>query len=86
MGPWVDGKMEHTNYANLQWSLDVAEGLLQRWGDHSAFGAFEPINEPWWNTDLDILKDFYRQVRKMVQKYSPQAYFVFHDSFRYDVN
>ena len=71
MGPWVDGKMEHVNYANLQWALDVAEGLLQRWGSHSAFKAFEPVNEPWWETDLDVLKDFYRQVRKMVQRYSP---------------
>lgn len=60
MGPWVDGQMEHINYANLQWSLDVSEGLLQRWGDHSAFMAFEPVNEPWWNTNLDVLKDFYR--------------------------
>lgn len=57
-----------------------------RWGNHSAFGAFEPVNEPWWNTPLEPLKDMYRQVRKLVQRYSPQAYFVFHDSFRYDEN
>ena len=44
------------------------------------------MNEPWWNTDLTVLKDFYRQVRKMVQRLAPQAYFVFHNSFRYDVN
>lgn len=28
----------------------------------------------------------YRTVRKLVQRYAPQAYFVFHDSFRYDEN
>lgn len=28
----------------------------------------------------------YRKVRKLVQRYAPQAHFVFHDSFRYDPN
>lgn len=57
--------------------------MLQRWGKHPAFAAFEPLNEPWWNTDIDILKDFYRKVRKLVQKYTPNAYFVFHNKFAY---
>jgi hypothetical protein len=26
----------------------------------------------------------YRKVRKLVQRFAPQAWFVFHDSFRYD--
>jgi len=30
------------------------------------------------------LKDFYRRVRKLVQKYTPNAKFVFHDSFIYE--
>lgn len=41
------------------------------------------MNEPWWNTPLDTLRDYYREVRPLVQKYAPQAKFVFHDSFRY---
>jgi len=55
-----EGKTDHINYGNVQWGLDVAEGLLLRWGTHPAFGAFEPVNEPWWNSDLVVLKDFYR--------------------------
>lgn len=47
-------------------ALDVAEGILGKWGSHSAFAAFEPLNEPWKQTPLDALKDFYRKVRKMV--------------------
>jgi len=42
------------------------------------------VNEPWWNTPLDPLFDFYREVRKLVRRYAPQADFIFHDSFRYD--
>ena len=60
------GKYDHINYDNLKWSTDVSEHLLQRWGNHSAFFAYEPVNEPWWNTNLDVLKDFYRDVRKLV--------------------
>jgi glucan 1,3-beta-glucosidase len=86
LGPWGNNGMSHINYSNIQWSLEVCEKLLQRWGSHSAFGAFEPVNEPWWNTDMDLLKEFYRAVRKLTQRYAPQAYFVFHDSFRYDAN
>lgn len=33
-------------------------------------------------TDINLLADFYRQVRKLVQRLAPAAYFVFHDSFR----
>jgi len=60
------GEVGNINYAHIKWGLDVAEGFLTRWGSHSAFGAFQPVNEPWWNTPLPVLKDFYREVRKMV--------------------
>lgn len=46
-------------------------GLLKKWGAHSAFGALEPVNEPWPNTPLDVLKPFYRLVKKLVDKYAP---------------
>jgi hypothetical protein len=59
--------------------------MLQRWGSHPALIGFEPVNEPK-NTNLVVLKDFYRQVRKLVQRYAPQAYFVFHDGFHEDWN
>lgn len=68
----------------MQRSLDVSENLLKKWGTHSALYAFEPINEPWLETEIPLLKDFYRKVRKMVQRYAPQAYFVMHDSFRFN--
>jgi aryl-phospho-beta-D-glucosidase BglC (GH1 family) len=46
--------------------LNQVEALLKRFGAHSAVIGFEPVNEPWWNSDINILKDFYRSVRKMV--------------------
>ena len=85
MGQWniTTGKYDHINFDHLEWSLAVSEKLLKRWGSHSAMKAFEPVNEPWWNSDIDVLKAFYKRVRPMVQKLSPQSYFVFHDAFIY---
>jgi len=59
-------KYDNINYDNINWSIRNSEKLLQRWGNHPAFGAFEPVNEPWWNSNIDVLKDFYRAVRKLV--------------------
>lgn len=60
------------------------EALLKRYGSHPALIGFEPVNEPYATNDIHLLMDFYRVVRKLVQRYAPQAYFVFHDSFRAD--
>lgn len=30
------------------------------------------------------MKNFYQEIRKLVQKYAPQAKFVFHDAFQKD--
>lgn len=86
MGDWniAEGKYDRINYDHINWSIQNSENLLKRWGSHKAFGSFEPVNEPWWSSDIDVLKNFYRSVRPLVQKHAPQAHFVFHDSFHYD--
>ena len=64
------------------------EALLKRYAvkHQQAFGAFEPINEPWAPTDMTILKDFYRKSRDLLTRYAPHATFVFHDAFIFDPN
>lgn len=71
------------NFDNIAWSLDVSENLLIRYGNHSAFGGYQPVNEPWYLTPMNALKEFYRDVRKLVRRYAPQAKFIFHDAFHY---
>lgn len=58
------------------------EDFLKKFGSHPALIGYEPVNEPLQTTDIHLLADYYRAVRKLVQRYSPHAYFVFHDSFR----
>lgn len=54
---------------------------MDTWGDHEALYAIEPVNEPWFNSDLSVLKDFYRDVRNMMREQQPRLVFVFHDAF-----
>jgi len=81
-GPWNEKmkKYDYINEENLQWGLDVHESLLKKYGSHPAFYAYEPLNEPQTNPPIQTLKRWYRASRKLVQKYAPQAKFVFHDA------
>ena len=84
-GDWnlATQKYDHINYEAINWGLQVHEALLQRWGSHSAFYAFEPINEPQYHPLIDVLQDFYRESRKLVQKYTANAWFVMHSASDY---
>jgi len=42
------------------------------------------LNEPWWSSDISVLKTFYRQVRANLKAANPNVKFVFHDSFHGD--
>jgi len=88
MGTFDMGSWSYTsfNQENIDFAKDTVQGLLDTWGDHEAVYAIEPVNEPWWASDLDTLKQFYRDVRAMVKEQQPRLKFVFHDSFHFDGN
>ena len=54
---------------------------MLKWGNHPAVHALEPVNEPWWNSDLPTLKNFYRSCREVIRSINSDVLFVFHDSF-----
>ena len=80
---WYDvyRKTDWINQDNINWAIENVRGLMTRWGNHPAVYALEPVNEPWWNTDIPTLKDFYRSVRSVIREFNPEVKFVFHDSF-----
>merc|ERR1719195_242127 len=51
------------NYDNIDFAKDTVQGLLDKWGEHPALAAIEPVNEPWWSSDYDVLAQFYRDVK-----------------------
>ena len=59
-------------------SVKMSEKLIERWAKHPAFAAFEPVNEPEWNTFLDA---YYVSVREILRKHNPKAKFVFSIGF-----
>ena len=46
---------KNPNMDNIEWAKDTVQGLLTKWGDHEALYAIEPVNEPWWCTDHNLL-------------------------------
>merc|ERR1712051_645247 len=71
------------NMDNIEWAKDTVQGILTKWGDHEALYAIEPVNEPWWCSDHNLLQTFYRDVKKMMEEQQPRLKFVFHDSFHF---
>jgi hypothetical protein len=65
----------------MEESVRKSKALLERWGKHPAFKAFQPVNEPWDKSDIPTLTKFYRDIRKLVQELAPQAYFVFYNTW-----
>ena len=65
MGPWnaSTNSYDYINWDNVKFAQETVSMLLDRWGSHPAVYALEPMNEPWWNSDLSVLKTFYRNVR-----------------------
>ena len=67
MGPWNGKGYDYIKFENLIWAQDTIKGLLDKWGNHPALYAIEPVNEPLVTTDQWALKIFYRNVRQMMR-------------------
>ena len=81
-------KYDSINWDNVTWAVNNCVAIMNRWGNHPAMYALEPVNEPWWNSDFSVLFDYYRQVRTAMKTINPNIIFVFHDAFNpwYDWN
>ena len=83
MGHWNGKSYDSIIQENIDWAVDTVDGLVDRWGDHPAVFAIEPVNEPWFHSDFPTLRDFYRRVRTLMKEKAPHLTFVFHDSFKF---
>lgn len=82
LGRWniTNQTYDYMSPENVKRSISIVIEILDRWGKHPAFGAFEPVNEPWSrDEDMALLKDFYRAVRALVRaQTNPGTKFVFY--------
>jgi len=88
MGPWnaETQSYDYINWDNVKFAEETVAMLLDRWGNHPALYALEPMNEPWYQSDMSVLKTFYRHVRRIILDKAPHVKFVFHDAFHFDHN
>ena len=87
MGPYetITKTYEYIDYANIQRSVEVNKNIIKRYAQYnSTFAAFEPVNEPWENSNFDILKAFYRANKENLNTFSPDTTFVFHNAFTFE--
>lgn len=47
MGHFNGFKYDEINQENIQWAIDNATNLMNKWGSHPAVYALESVNEPW---------------------------------------
>ena len=83
MGKWNGTKYESIDQQAIDWAVKTVDMLVDRWGNHPAVFAIEPVNEPWIKSDFPTLRDFYRRVRENMKQKAPHLLFVFHDSFKF---
>jgi glucan 1,3-beta-glucosidase len=74
----------HTDENYIQYSLTVLERLAERYQGHPCLLGIQVLNEPRWDIDTDILKQYNVEAYHRIRKYcdDKQTAVVFHDGFR----
>lgn len=71
---------------HLLHSLRVIEAIAVRYQHNFTVIGIEPVNEPWEETPIEILKQFYWDSYLIVQCLSPRMLTLLHDSFRLNLD
>jgi len=80
------GPVNWPTTANIRRTLDVIDSLAQIFNsnntDYDHVLGLEVLNEPRWDIDINLLKQFYYDAYGTFHLYSPKGDFHFHDAFR----
>lgn len=74
----------HTQQAYIDYSLTVLERLAARYQHRPALQGIEVLNEPRWDLETAVLKQYTAEAYRRIRQYCPaeQVAVVFHDGFR----
>jgi glucan 1,3-beta-glucosidase len=74
----------HTQAIYIEHSLSVLERLAERYHGRKALYAIEVLNEPRWDIDTVLLKDYYMEAYQRIRKHcrAEDVAVVFHDGFQ----
>lgn len=74
----------HHNQQNIEKTIEILERIALRYKDHDALWGIEVLNEPRWDIDMAIIKDFYVQAYTRLRNIlKPEHVILFHDAFRH---
>lgn len=74
----------HTQPDYIEHSLNVLQRLAERYQNHPALHGIEVLNEPRWDIDTQLLKQYTTDAYQRIRQSCPaeQVAVVFHDGFR----
>ncbi|XFA98979.1 glycoside hydrolase family 5 protein [Candidatus Izemoplasma sp. B36] len=79
----LSGICDWTKNDNIDKTLDFIEKLCITYKDEASLFGIEVLNEPRWDIDLEIIRDFYKESYLIIRKYlNDKKAIVFHDAFR----
>ena len=87
-GDWIGSynstthQYDNINTTNIEHSLNVIRKLVDVHKSDPVVIGVEPVNEPWWPTPIDTLKQFYWDSYQIIQSVRPDWITLLHDSFR----
>lgn len=82
----LSGICDWTKGNNIEKTLEFIDQLAKTFQHENSLFGIQVLNEPRWDLDLDIVKDFYTKSYTIIRQYLNEDYvIVFHDSFRLDV-
>ena len=87
VGNWsvAENRYSDINYENIDDTLKIIKTIVNTYKDRKGFFGIEVISEPWENTPLNILQQFYIDAYDIVYQESKDVFTIFHDSFRSDI-
>ena len=71
------------NYAHIQHSLDTIQIIVDLYKNNPAVIGLEPVNEPFEQSPVPVLKQFYWDGYLIVKESAPHWKYIMHDSFRF---
>lgn len=72
----------HKDQNNIDKTVDVLEKIALRYKNYPHFHSLGILNEPHFDTDLNIIKQFYLDAYRRVRPILQHQELVFHDAFR----
>lgn len=78
----ITGLIDWPKAENVALTLDIIEDITIHFSQYDSLWGIEVLNEPAWEVDITILKNYYLDAYDIIRTYNSDVYVGFHDGFR----